>query len=289
MNTKLIMFLGALVLMCGLASCSSGKEPDMVTKQSINQCFTLYKNTASGTFTAGSETGYTIQINYTTQTCDITITGLALPGGQSYPAIELTNLPFRLPAEDFLTVDVVMSQSSINGFSSAPVFNNIKCGLRHRMIDTVYAPAFLLQFNVEGYDVVSSIPDIFMTGETVSTGPDGVPYSTNETAYHIKLDKTLNKATISLSGAHFISAMPALDIEFPDVAASFEGGTLVLKSDALTPTLMGTPNPGFPITNLSGTIDITGLSTIAFDCTPRTMEGKFHVVATIDPVGYRSK
>ena len=288
MKKNLYLLLGALAVVCGLTSCSTTAENDFVTKQGINKCFTLYTDATTGASSAGAETGYSIVINYTKETCDISITGLAIPNGKAYPAIELTNLPCKVSNNELLTISALNVQSTISGFSSAPVFNSVKCQLAHRTIDNNYMPSFLIQFSVDGYNITSSLPDVYMLGRTVSTGPDNAAFTTDETKYQITLNSSLDKATIALSGAQFIGAMPALDITFPDVPVTVTDGKILLAAQTLTPNMKDTPAPGFPITNLKGSINPVGESSIEFDCAPQTMPGVFHVVATIDPTGAAS-
>ncbi len=280
MKTRLCMLVAAVAL---LASCSKGTDPDTITQQAITGCYTYYYNPATGESKAGAPTGYTIELNYTKATCSIAITGLTLPNGTAYPAVTLPDMPLSIGAGDVLSLNANSVQSSISGFSTSPLFTSVKCRLIHRIINDSYAPAFVISYTVGGYDVTSSIPEAYLFGSTVSTGPDGIPFSTEETQYTIKVASTLDKATISMSGAHFIQQMPALDIDLPDVPMTFDGMTYHLQAAAITPQIKGVPNEGFPITNFEATINIAGESNLNFSCDPRTIDGVFRVAASLSP------
>lgn len=285
--TSLKTILLSFALLNFISSCSNDSS-DLITDQTLAQCLTYTKDaeTQAQNF---NKISFSAQFNYTTNTVDLSISGLTLPvagnsDGVTYPKMTFKNLPWYLNIQGWKVVDVSSVYPEINGYAEFPEFNKLKFELVD-LFDTNnnYHPGINYQFTInDSYESNGCC----MTGTTVSTAPDGSTFSpesdaatTVKPAYWIDFDYKNSLADIYLYGAKFLQGMPSLNLVFPKVPFTTMQGAANLVCDELTPEYNGIPNPGVPVSNLNGTLNFTSGLKLNFNCNFRGTDYKVEIDA----------
>lgn len=277
MKTKLSMILGVLALGF-LTSCSNNNDIDTITQQSITGCFSYYSNNVTFEGTAGGTTSYMIELNYTKSTGSITMVGVSIPSGSSYPKLIAKDVPFQVDGA-LITMSASSVETEVPGFAQSPALADFHMTLLNRVIENQYVPGYAIDFKLGSYTVFSSMSAQCFYGTTTSTDEQGTVFSTDTPAYNLTLASDLKTASLEISGAQFIASMPAMNITLPNIPVKIAGTNVILEASEITPTINNTPFPSFPISNFKATINLASTANISFQCRPGTMPGMYTVVA----------
>jgi len=275
------IFFVCLGLSLFISSCTSSSEDDTVYKQTIPGCFIYVEDLTSAASAYYTNVSYDIKLNYTKATAEVLVTNLKLTDGTVYPSLRLSDMPFRIANDGWIEVIADKVKPDKGSFGGEVEFSSFKMRIYQRIVNQSYLPAVYFRYTVnQHFSVVSSTPHQLAWGTTTSTDQDGKSFSTTDTYYEILLNTDTRCATIYMNKANFISTMPALDIMLRDVPFVIAGGRVVIEAANIIPYIGGTPYMQFPITNLSGAVDLEHGFSMSFDCTPATVAGSvFHVKA----------
>lgn len=283
-KTKLFSLLLLVASVMGvLSSCNSGSNSDYIIEQRLTNFINVTNDYTTGQVAFNSGIGYVLQLNFTKQTATITIEGMKLPNGTSYGQLVFANLPFTMNTTGWVEIKQPMAIPTTSAGLQAPTFSSFNFRTLDRVLDgNVYYPLFDISYGVEGYQITSLPPNVINQGTTVvSTAgqPDYIPGSDTPILYGISFDTKTMKAAITIQGAKFAQAMPAMNMGFKDVPFEFtQSGMVSLKADALEPVLITganatTPMPNYPITNLTCLTDDKNNMNLNFTCTVKSDRG----------------
>lgn len=281
-------FLGlffAAVMLLSLGSCDTSGNNDTITEQQFPSCFAYVHDLSAGVNALYSPVGYTLRLNYSKATADVTITGLRTPD-QTYPQLKLTDIPWSI--EKGVTV-VSGRNVQASSASAVPVLlSSFTLKVKDRIISSgssyIYKPGFSVNYTIDGrYSVISGNTDTaVMYGTTTSTcQTPPVNFSTDATAYELTFNFDTRTVQILIKGARFMDKMPALDIVLKNVPIAFYGSKVTWEAEKITPLIGGLPYETYPIANLKGEFDFSTEMKMEFDCNPATVPGNptFHVTA----------
>lgn len=277
LNLFCIAFMAVFAASCG------NDDQDTVTEQSFTDFFEVSTDLTSGTVGYYQNLGYTVRINYTKLTADITVTGLQLNDGTRYPAIVLSNIPWTINKDGWKVAKATNVTPDIKGFGNVPTFTSFEMSLIDRVVAVentgVYAPGVCFRMNIDNrYSVLSSFTPQTLYGTTVSTDADGSAFTSKATEYIVTFNPSTRTVNISLNNARFAAAMPVgLNMQFNNIPVTVRGTSLIFEAESLTPMMNGTPFDAFPISDLKGTLDFAGDFDLDFNCTPRTAPGMYKV------------
>ena len=272
---KKILSKIALCVLCvaSLASCSKNDgNNDTIMQYGFPSCFARVYDSATGVTTYLPNVNYTMTMNVTASTAEISITGLTLPGQTAYPQIDITGLKVESRG---LWAEVKASRPdvSIAGFGTIPSIRNFELDILDRVMGTSYVPGLAIDYVVDDrYRVFSGAPGQVLLGETVSTSSeDGKAFTNNEALIGLVLDVKNMTLQVELANAQFIMGMPAQDIFLNDIPFTMdEDGDVSFSIDALIPCLAdNTPFPAFPVSDLSGKFNFTDGIDFTFTCSYR--------------------
>lgn len=285
---KLLAILSGLFLVAA-ASCGSDNDNEQtVTTQTFNGLFAVVTSHSSATTAYYDNLNYRLDLNYTSLTANLTISGLKLPDGTSYPTMKLTGLRWNISDNGWKVIKGQMVSPNLTGVATVPVFTNIEIRLYDRVLNTgagtVYQPGVCFNYVIDSkYTVVSSYTPqlLFGTTESENTGT-GTKFTTRGTTYTLKMNTDTRTVSLTMSNARFAEAMhKGLIFNLNNIPVTFVGTKAYFETATIIPTLGtdNTPMEGFPITNLKGEMDFGGDFKLEFDCTPRTAPGTYHVTA----------
>lgn len=279
-KTNLLALLLSVASALGaLTSCNTGGSSDLVTRQTLSNFINLTNDYTTGQQVAITPIGYVIELNLTKQTANITIESLKLPNGTSFGQLVFANLPFTYDTSGWIKIDQAVASPVTSAGLTAPLFSSLKIHLLDRVLNSnLYYPLFDISYSVDGYTIKSIPPSVINQGTTVVSTPGQPDYNPGEeanTLYGISLDPKTMKASITIQGAKFASAMPALNMGFKEIPYVYNpSGSVTLKADALEPVLISgnstTPMPNYPITNLTCTTDDMNNMNLRFTCTVKS-------------------
>lgn len=280
--SSLKTFLVATATAIGFGACTNGSS-ELKIDQNLAQCLTYSKDI--NTQAQGlNRISFSTQFNYSNNTVDLAITGLEIPvagssTGLQFPKMEFQGLPWKYNNMGWKVIDLENVKPSIVGMNDAPVFTEFNFKLIDVFNGDLYTPGIMYDFEVEiGTDdnkTEANVVGCCMTGKTVSTSPDGLAYTPeeddavkdkNKPAYWLDFDFEASKVDIHIYNAKFLGAMPSLNMVFPDVPFTVENGIIALNCASLIPEYNGIPNKGFPISQLTGTVNFTEGMTLDFHC-----------------------
>lgn len=278
--TRLVLVTIALMGMA-LSSCNSDSNEDLRTTQQINSCYAAVTDIATGATTYINGIIFNLDLNWTTAKADITIAGLKA-GSTSLPHIQLDQMDWNIDKDNQPWYQagsaIVNGSSNVNTSYS---FNNFKI----KWIDRInlgpvlgtpynYYPGCVFSFELDGkYRVVGSRSPFILFGETTATGPDGKEYTRNNTYYEIGTDFEHNSATIVIHNAQFVQQMPSMNMQFTNIPMTIDqNGVITLSATEFIPKLTdntNTPQPDFPISDLTATLDPAKGMNLDFKCNVR--------------------
>lgn len=251
-----------------------GDSEDVVTDQTLAQCLT-YTTDVTTKAQSFNNISFSAKYNYTNNTVDVAIYGMVLPiagsdNGKALPKMEFKSLPWTMNSMGWKVVDLDNVKPVITGMADVPVFDEFEFCLVDVFSDQNYTPGLMYKFEVDSkYEVNGRC----VTGTTKSVSPEGAGYiPENDNAvkvkptYWIDFDFKDSKADIYLYSAKFLSNMPSLNLEFPDVPFTVKDGKIVLEIANLTPEYNNRPFDAFPISQLKATVDFAKGMTLDFHC-----------------------
>lgn len=276
---RFFRFLTLCLVSCmAMTSCDSAEDADTVFKQNVSKCFVYVNNLVDGTNAYYKNVNYSIDLNLSKLTANITISGLQLTNGSEYPTFTLRDVPLR--NENAGWFDISADEvTHITGLATTPVITNFKLRMLWRVKDNAFDPAFVVRMTVDRrYSITSALPTQSIEGTTTSTGIDGSKYTTTKTNYQLDFNVDTRCVTIKVNKAAFLAGMPQMDIVFPNVPFTISSGKAVFNTESLTPYIGNTPYENFPITDLEGTLDFGNGMDFEFTCAPGSVPGSKFVV-----------
>lgn len=258
-------------------SCNkSDDKNDWVISQNIPRCFANVIDESTGTSEIVGSMSVGISVNYTKINAEVAITGLKLPDGSSYSSFKLNDLAVA-QNENWLVIQGSNPIPDTGSLSNVPVVSNFKLKLFERQIGSGvsadYQPALAISFVINSkYTVYITRQVNYIAGTTRCIGA-GSDFSTKETFYVFGIDTEKGILEIVMQNAQFMANMPKMNFNLLNIPFKMEGNVVVFAIDEVTPTVGGTPNDKYPISNLSGTIHPENGFTLKFDCTPGAVQG----------------
>ena len=290
---KFALMITAIATGLAMTSCLDSdynKVTNTVTR-SYAKCFNTVYDATTGDIAINQQPKYTLTIKSTSKgenSIQISMTNVKLGDDIAYTTFDLPDLPMKVTGTSAPYVEATdvrptnIATPSIN-------FSSIYVSVLDRYIHNNSAntnefyPVYTINFVVNNRYTVTTYPtEIQYFGETKSTATaSGSVFTSSDPRYAITFDPDKKTASIDITGAQFVSAMPKMNMTFPDIPFTTGINSLEIKSDAVTPTIAGTPYPTFPITGLEATINTRQASaTLVFDCNPMSM-GDYHVDASL--------
>lgn len=277
MKTKFFaLLLSVATIFGGLTSCNTNSNSDFITQQVLSNFINVTSDN-SGAQTLYTGVGYKVEINATQGIANISLEGFKLPNGTSYGTLVFANLPYTV-VSNWLVINQPVVVPTTSAGLQAPAFNSFRFRIKDRILSgDLYYPMFDISYSVDGYNI-ASIPPTFICSGTTLVSSEGQPNYTpdqeeNGTLYIVAFDTAKMMATISIQGAKFAAAMPALNMSFQNIPFTVDStGRVSLRSDYLEPVLITgsnstTPMPNYPISNLTCTADDQNNMTLNFTCT----------------------
>ena len=276
---KYLAFVSALIAsVMLLASCSSS-DADTITEQSFPSCFAYACDITNNVDATYTQVGYTLRLNYTKLTADVTINNLRTTDGATYPTILVQNIPWTIDPDGYIKLSGSNLQAKTNS-GSPLVFSSFNLRLMERVVNNTYSPGFVIYYTINmQHTVVSSNSQQIIFGKTTSTDENGSSYESDKTIYQFGFNVDTRRLKLSMVNANFMAGMPAMNIDLENIPFRFDGQSARFEVDAITPKIGGTPYESFPITNLSGRFDFGSKFTMSFICDPAKAPGKYSVTA----------
>lgn len=291
MKKLLAILSGVIVLLAASCGGDDDNGNDTITTQSFTGLFGIVTSHASGTTAYYSDLNYKLDLNYTDLTAVLTITGLKLPDGVSYPTLKLNDLKWSVSDNGWKIIRGSMITPNIQGVPNVPIFTDIEIRLYDRIITTdlgqAYQPGVCFDYVIDSkYSVLSSYSPQMLFGKTESENvATGSSFSTKSTWYQLSLNTDTRTVTVTMNNARFAEGMKnGLIFNLNNIPVTFVGTKAVFEIANIIPTLGkdNAPMEGFPISKLRGEMDFGGDFELQFDCTPRTAPGVYHVTANCE-------
>jgi len=274
---KSTLLLIAVVLGLSMTACNSGtNDIDTVTEQSFQSCYVIVTDlTGADKLAVKQSVVIQLNLNWTKGLSEVNITGLAI-GGQTYPAVKIKDMQWGVQEDGWGSVVCKSPTMEASASGITPTVTDFRLRWLDRLDFApyvgIYDPGCEFSFIVDGrYHVVGSRQPFVLAGKTKTTDDAGKIFETLKPVYTVGLDFTTNMATIVITKSQFVEDMPPLTMKFSNIPFTIaDGGTrFVLQSDALTPSISGTPYPDFPISELhADIIPGTGM-VLSFKCNYR--------------------
>lgn len=292
---KSILLFSVIAAGMALTSClddDDNKVTNTLTRSYAN-CFNTVYDSATGIISVTEQPKYTLTIKTSSDgnnLLKLEMTNIKLGDEIANTTFELPEMPMTISGTAAPYAEATDVRPTNLSASQSVNFSKIYVSVLDRYIHNEasnaneFYPVYTINFVVNNrYNVTVYPTEIYYFGETTSTADaDGSVYTTKSPRYAMIIDPAKKKARIDITGAQFVGAMPAMNMTFPDVEFTPGISDLTLASDALTPTIAGTPYPSFPITALEAVISPRkGSATLEFDCDAARM-GKYHVDAALD-------
>lgn len=285
MKKTLNIFLGCLVAILSLASCSNDDGPSgNYTTLTYTDCFNYSRDRATGTeCLSGSNVGYAIKFDFDNMKADVRVAGLVLADGKDAITLDMNGLPLRM-AGGYYRIDATDVVPVVNGTASSKYSVGtfslafIQFAVRPTVGTTVLTGAeFAINYSVKD-DVttynVKAIPTASLYyGETTVTAKNSTePYVTTAPYYIIRLaldkDTKVVTPTVEMRGAKFAPSMGvSIDMVLEGATVDFANvsGGYRLTADHMIPKVGGTPNPKYAISNFNARCEIAKSADISFE------------------------
>lgn len=261
----------SLVLCFSLSSCNKSDKPEeFKVQQQITDSF-MHISDLSGMQSEMNYKGVSYQIiyDYVEATADVTIKGLKLPGDKQFPALSLTEIPFKVTNDGTRVLEGSNLAATSAGFADSQLFNQFKMTVSDRLIDGYYFPAVCIEYTVNStYKAVGSIMSQIFVGTTVTTDSNGHSFSNETPVYALELDPQTMKAALTINNAKFIQSMPAQTMTFSGIPYTVsDSGIVTLEStETIIPTINKVEFKAFPITDLKAEYNLTTGMNLNFVC-----------------------
>lgn len=246
---NLLPAMCAMALLLSASSCMKNDPDDVQYYQTLQSYFNVYTNVNGSQQEIVSGLNYGVNYNITQGTASVAITGLKLPGGETYPTLTLSNLKF--------TTDDEGLWRNIN--DPAPILyesgfyvniSNLVLNVADRVIENVYSPASVVSYNIGDW-YVNSFPEFYLTsGSPVVTSDEGVfEPDTDPAPYSLNFDPAKRTCSISIQGMQFAQNMPAQNMRFKDIPFTAIGNSIIVAStEPFTPYTISGSDTEVPFT-----------------------------------------
>ncbi|MDE6098416.1 MAG: hypothetical protein K2G24_05970 [Muribaculaceae bacterium] len=291
LSRTLALIAAALLIGLGATSCNDKNNNEEFKVQQKITTALAHVSDINGTEASITYKGlsYDIIYDYIAATAEVTIQGLRVPGGTQYPAVKLSEVPFKVEKDGTRLLEGTNLPSAISGFASAPLFTSFRLSVFDRIIGEYYYPVASISFTIDGrYHGVSTIPTQVFQGTTVTTDANGQSFSNTDPIYVLELDVQKMTASLTINGAKFVQQMPAQTMSFTEIpfTISDNGVVTIEKSGEIIPTIGNTPYPSFPITGFKAVFTIgTGMN-LDFVC---SVKGEPYTVNAQLPFNYKAQ
>lgn len=199
MKTKTLSFLilGAAMI---LPSCSK-HDKDEITEQTLGTYYNIITDINTGEKTIQKDVSYSVRRNYSNLKVELTVTGLKLPDGLSFPAFTVG--PTKWTA-DGAWLNTGATDAFVTSTSSVriPTLTNYTFNSWIRYFDNINGSTYTeISYTVNDRYKVNSYPYVNIAwGNTVSVDTkNGQDYSTDQTIYVVEVDPEKNTATLSIN------------------------------------------------------------------------------------------
>lgn len=276
---KFLAFFGAFIASLMLLTSCSSSDTDTITEQRFPDCFAYVRDITTDVDASYTQVGYSLRLNYTKLTAEVTINNLRTTDGTTYPTITLSDIPWTVDPDGYIKVSGTNLPAKVNSGSTI-VFSSFNLLLLERVVDNSYSPGFVIYYTINmRHAVISSNSKQQIFGKTTSTNEKGISYESDKTIYKLDFNVETRRLKLTMIKANFMSNMPAMDIDLENIPFRFDGQSARFDMEAITPKIGGTPYESFPITNLSGEFDFGRKFTMKFTCDPAKAPGKYEVSA----------
>lgn len=273
---KTLKTLLAVVLAAGFAACG-GSNTDTRRIDNYPGCFAYVENVADHTSAGYKSVTYEVELNFTREAAQVTVTNLRLPSGESFGSVKISGLPFTVSKEGVVEIKAAAVKGEVESSNTAVDFTSLYFKLFERTTSEGRLPGILASYIVNSrFNVVSSLPAQYLYGTTVSSSVAG-RYETTDTDYTLVFDFEASTLDIRMNNTAFIEQMPKMNIVLEKVPFVMSGNSAVFSADNIIPKIGNTPYPGFAITDLSGHCDFLSDMIMTFKCKPETMPLDFTV------------
>lgn len=280
---KITKFLLSLLTVFTLTSCLGDDNNDQYYNAMLTECINYVENSASGEAYAITGSQYTMSINITQNTMDLTILGIQLtPGGASL-STKIEGIQCRYDSEGNLVANVSSHQG--NGVT----ISDLTFKMRQRYLSPYeYIPVFDIHYVVNGVYYVRSFQNsICYFGSTrVLIKGTATTTATDRTYYFVTFDKTTITegtnltAKLYIYAAKFADKMPEMDMMIFNIPATLGPDGFTLAADNLK-VYTGTVSnpieqPDYGVTNFKATANIASGMNMTF-----TAANRFDLSATL--------
>lgn len=283
MLKKLLPILMLVIGVSAFTSCNNSESNETVTTQTFTEFYGLVENVSDGSVMSYKGVSYQLDINYTNLTANLTVTGLKLPNGDSFPALQFSNVPWTMEGNVRRIFAQRVTPTAV-GMSNLPTFTYFEFRIIDRILgagqEAIYFPGVSCSMVIADiYSFTSTYFPQSLWGKTVSISAlNATEYSTDKTSYEISFNKDSKNINIMMYNARFDPNMDrGLNIELRNIPVKVRAGKLTFDVAEITPFIGDTPFTQFPISALNGTFDFTGGLDMEFICTPRTAPGAYTV------------
>lgn len=277
---KLFYAVAMSLTAAGFSACNNSPA-EYITSQAVSNSYLYVKDSQNpGALTTLSGVGYAIEFNYTENTANVVMTGFALPGGSSYPAMTFKGLSFRQTSDGWKEITGTDVIPQLTGISQAPRFSSFRLRIVDRYLalpgtsQMQYCPAMDARYVVnDRYVFNGSNPVQILSGSTTVSDAGGANPFTHKGAYYtFNLDPVKKVAAITISNIRFATAMPAVNMVLREVPYTVEGANLNFNAASVVPEVDGQAQAGYTITDFNGTLDIAQSMRFSFHCMGKTVQ-----------------
>ncbi|MDE6137284.1 MAG: hypothetical protein K2F97_07410 [Muribaculaceae bacterium] len=294
---KTILWAVAVAAMALTTSCLNSDNTEQKTTENINSAIAYTIDRLTGQTVSEQSISLEILTNYTALTMGFTLNNFTLPDGKVLPKATFADLPLKMNDTGWMLAEDTNVLPTAEGFAAEtmPMFSSVRIGAINHVADlmdqTVVGYERAIRMEISNYVIYITRPSTWSTGTTYATDQStGTSFKSTKPIYLVNLDTEKHTARITVYNAVFAQAMENLnlEIEFRDIPYSFDanGNIRLVRNEEFDPYHKDTPNPSFPISNLSCTLNIFSGITISFNC--EAMGGNYHVAADM-PFNYGLK
>lgn len=262
LSTLLILTMSIFMVACG--------DDDTKNIQSFTISQTNKVTSASSTSIYSAE--YRYEIDYTSGKMNITAGNVRF--SPMMPAITFTikDIPFTYTVNG-INLSATNVTPEVTGYDSTDikyVITSISGRIVNSSVSTGITSVLTYTINDKYTVVAYPSPMLFeFNSETAVTG--GLPFSSTDVYYAVKLDETTNTAALYIYGAKFAEAMQATNMVFRGINVEATTTGYNLSCEELIPSLLkdnATPAPmeNYPISNVTATV-IDDKMNLEFICT----------------------
>ncbi len=271
MKTSKLLLLGigcALVL----PSCSSKKDKDAITAQTIGGYFNVITDLETGEKTVKKDVTYDILRNYGDQTAQLTFNGIKLPDNQSYPSFYVG--PVKWDFNNAWTDIHATSVTTTANSGICPTISNLTFDMWVKYFNDYIGTTYTdISYTVNNRYLVHSYPSTLAAWGTTVAKIEGTSYdhTTENSLYTVELDVDKGLANMSISNFSVAVDNSVAAVTIKELPYTLdENGNLSITAESVMAYTAGSTEPtapGMPVSNLvfkltRGIIDLTYTITV---------------------------